>query len=1464
MNYGCAPARLSCLLSSAIALLLGLTQGASAQNADRVKILFLGDHGHHNPAARFAQLQPALKERGLDLTYTDKMSDLNPETLNAYDGLMIYSNETKISPEQEKALVDYVRAGHGFIPLHCASYCFLNSPRYISLVGGQFQKHKTGTFETRIVDPSHSIMAGFKPFKTWDETYVHTKIGPDIHLLQVRPENVEGGQGGDGQEPWTWVRTEGKGRVFYTAYGHDQRTFSNPGFVDLIERGTRWATRHDAASAFDHPRMAGPDPSAKPFEYVKAEGVPFYDPNSRVRNGGGVWNQMQKPLSPEESQKHMILPEGFETKLFASEPDIIKPITMAWDERGRLWVSESVDYPNRVTEPGKGSDRIKICEDTDGDGKADKFTIFAEGLNIPFSITFWNGGIIIHERKSTWFLKDTDGDGKADVKKELFTGWYPRGLDTHAGPSNLRYGLDNWIWGMVGYGSFGGTVGGKSMRFSQGFYRFKPDGSTLEFLRSTSNNTWGIGFSDEGIVFGSTANGCPSVYLPIPNRYYESVQGFSPQVLRMISDSYMFHSPNPKVRQVDFHGGYTAAAGHALYTARVYPKEYWNRTAFVAEPTGHIVGTFVLEREGSDFKSHNPFNLLGSMDEWTAPIMAEVGPDGLVWVIDWYAYIVQHNPTPVGYRTGPGAAYETPRRDHEHGRIYRITYSGGKPGKVLDLSKASPDELVQTLKNDNQFWRKHAQRLLVEKQDKGVIPALIQLVNDTSVDEIGLNVGAIHALWTLKGLGALEGENADALAAAYGALKHPSAGVRRNAVQVLPFSEKSLETILADHLLDDSDAQVRLMTLLAVADMPSGNAASNQAGPAIYAMLRRAENITDRWIPDAAVAAAAKHDAAFLNGALADSARHNAGKPTPPPPTAAKSAEPKAASNLLANPSFEEASGDRPAGWRPATYGGEGTFTLDPSVTHSGSHSVKITSTRGGDVGWSQEVAVKPNTRYRLSAWVKTKGLNAGQSMGALFNVHQLQQEGIPRALKGDNDWTQLTGEFATGSLNSITINLLFGGWGRARGEAWWDDVQLIELGPGGPISLSSASNEGGADAKLAQIVQLVTRHYAGRAPADSIVATLAALKGADPKLAESVLDGLVAGWPDKSDAAPSLSDADRTAIADLGKALPAEQRDRLLVLANRWGQGSLFAGQMEEILKTVKATIASDTASAGDRADAAKRLLRLSDDPASADAILAPVSPQSSGELAKGLILALADSRSDATAGEIIKKWNDFTPASRAAAANVLMRRVPWTLALLHGIQEKKLARNDLSTSDWQLLKAHREREIAGLARRLDTVQTDPNRQKVLDAMLPALQQKGDVAAGQKVFTTLCAQCHTFNGQGGKVGPELSGIAARDPKEILADIVDPNRSVEANYRMWTIETKDGDSYSGRLDTETQTTVEMLDATGERHVIARKDIQSMNASTLSVMPVGLIDPLKPADVASLMEFLKTGHAEKTP
>src|SRR5438105_3150584 len=491
---------------------------------------------------------------------------------------------------------------------------------------------------------------------------------------------------------------------------------------------------------------------------------------------------MQKPLDPAESMKHMVTPVDFEVQLFAAEPDLGgKPIAMNWDERGRLWVAVTVDYPNDKQPEGEGHDKIVICEDTKGTGRADKFTVFADKLSLPTSLTFYRGGVIVHQPPETLFLKDNDGDDVADERRVLFTGWSTE--DTHAGPSNLHYGLDNWIYGIVGYAGFNGVVGGERHRFSQGFYRFRPDGSKMEFLRNTNNNSWGVGFSEEGILFGSTANGNPSVHLPIPNRYYEAVRGWSSRVLHGIAGNAPIEPITDKVRQVDYHGHFTAGAGHALYTARTYPREYWNRTAFVAEPTGHLLATFLIQPDGASFRSRNAWNLLASDDEWSAPIVGEVGPDGNVWVIDWYNYIVQHNPTPPGWRTGKGAAYETELRDKKHGRIYRIVAKGAKPAEALSLKNASREKLVAALKNDNMFWRLQAQRLLIERGERDVVPALTGMVRDQIIDEVGLNAPAMHALWALQGLGVLDGSDATALAAAVAALKHPSAGVRRNAAQ---------------------------------------------------------------------------------------------------------------------------------------------------------------------------------------------------------------------------------------------------------------------------------------------------------------------------------------------------------------------------------------------------------------------------------------------------------------------------------------------------------------------------------------------------------------------------------------------------------------------------------------------------------------------------------------------------------
>lgn len=305
------------------------------------------------------------------------------------------------------------------------------------------------------------------------------------------------------------------------------------------------------------------------FEYMEAPGLlPNYTPNAQWGTQGEPITTMQKPLSPEESMPHLVTFPEFDISMFAAEPDIYKPLWLAFDQRGRAWISETIDYPNELKSLGEGRDRLKILEDTNGDGKADKFTVFADNLSIPTGFIFADGGVIVTHSGRTELFKDTDGDDRADESKVLFEGWSMR--DTHATVSHLRYGFDNWIWGTVGYSGFEGTVGGEEIRFGQGIFRFKPDGSKLEFVRSSNNNTWGLGLTEDNIIIGSTANGNASMYMPIPNRYYEAVNGWSAARLESIASTQRMYPITNKVRQVDWHDRYTAGCGSAIYTARSF------------------------------------------------------------------------------------------------------------------------------------------------------------------------------------------------------------------------------------------------------------------------------------------------------------------------------------------------------------------------------------------------------------------------------------------------------------------------------------------------------------------------------------------------------------------------------------------------------------------------------------------------------------------------------------------------------------------------------------------------------------------------------------------------------------------------------------------------------------------------------------------------------------------------------
>jgi putative membrane-bound dehydrogenase-like protein len=823
---------------------IGASTFEFADTPRRLEILFLGHqtNTHHNSEKLADIFTREYFKQGINITFTHQPDQLNDDNLSKYDGLIVYANHDSISPSQEKALLNFVKSGKGFIPLHCASWCFRNSAEVVEMIGGQFKSHKYDSFPAVITQADHPVMKGISSFVTKDETYVHDKISKEIQVLSERVE-------GNHREPYTWVRQYERGRVFYTAYGHDENTFNNQAFLDLVKNGIFWAVGEKAMANLKAYRLADPNYFDGP--------VPNYerrDPPPKV----------QQSLSPAESMSLIQVPVDFELQLFAAEPDVVNPIYMNWDERGRLWVIETVDYPNEIKDDDIGDDRIKILEDTDGDGKADKITIFADKLNIPTSFVFSNGGIIVSHAPSFLFLKDTDGDDKADVRQLMLTGWGKR--DTHAQASNLRYGLDNKIWGVVGYsGYYNGKKGKDSLAFGNGAYRFNTDGQQLEFLGATSNNTWGLGFSEEFDVFISTANNTHSAFLGIPKRYFDKAK-INETSIEKIDAHYIMHVATKNLRQVDVHGGFTAAAGHSLYTARTFPKEYWNRIAFVTEPTGRIIHRTVLQQSGSGFKEDGDgWNMLVSADEWAGPVQADVGPDGAVWVTDWYDFIIQHNPTPtltssgINAENGQGNAYINPLRDHERGRIYRIAYRKNDQKNKLKLDKDDLDGLVNALSNDNMFWRTHAQRLIVEKKDLSVLPALYKVVQNDQVDEIGINAPAIHALWTMHGLKALNGTNQEALAVAVKALNHPAGGVRRCALQVLPKTVATFQAMQKAGLFQDKDLRVRLEAVQATTEMRP----SAQIGNVLLQMAEKDENINDTWLRQALIIASKLNQETF-------------------------------------------------------------------------------------------------------------------------------------------------------------------------------------------------------------------------------------------------------------------------------------------------------------------------------------------------------------------------------------------------------------------------------------------------------------------------------------------------------------------------------------------------------------------------------------------------------------------------
>ncbi|HEV3007328.1 MAG TPA: PVC-type heme-binding CxxCH protein, partial [Pirellulales bacterium] len=437
----------------------------------------------------------------------------------------------------------------------------------------------------------------------------------------------------------------------------------------------------------------------------------------------------QKPpgpaLSPQEAIAKMRVPEGFSVELVASEPEIVNPVAMTFDERGRIWITESLDYPRR--EPGPGQDRIKVLEDTDGDGTADTFHVFAEGLNIPSGIAVGAGGVWVANAPDILFLQDTDGDGKADRQEVLVTGFGRD--DTHELPNSLTWGPDGWLYGLNGV--FNRSVvehRGKTFDFTCALFRIHPRTRDFELFAEGTSNPWGVAFDTEGSAFVSACV-IDHLWHLAETGYYHRQGGPYPPFTWEI-DSIVKHSHQQ-----------AAYCGIHFFDSDAYPPQFREKL-YMGNIHGNCINSDTLVRNGSTYFATSNDDFLSANDAWFMPVVQKTGPDGCLYILDWYDR----------YHCYQDANRDPHGIDRLKGRLYRVRYGQSPRAAPFDLARETDDQLIERLASPNVFDRDLAQRLLWERNDSTTRARLQALV----LGDGHPRKARMHALWALIGCGPLD------------------------------------------------------------------------------------------------------------------------------------------------------------------------------------------------------------------------------------------------------------------------------------------------------------------------------------------------------------------------------------------------------------------------------------------------------------------------------------------------------------------------------------------------------------------------------------------------------------------------------------------------------------------------------------------------------------------------------------
>lgn len=549
----------------------------------------------------------------------------------------------------------------------------------------------------------------------------------------------------------------------------------------------------------------------------------------------------EQPLSPAEAARTMELPEDFRATLFAGEPDVVQPVSFCLDHRGRLWVAEALNYPERGAEP---KDRILIFEDTDGDGKADKRTVFYDKLGYVTGLEVGFGGAWVMSPPHFYFIPDRDGDDRPDAEPQILLDGFGIKESRHNLANGFTWGPDGWLY--AGHGRTSpsdvgkpGTPADQRIHFDGGVYRYHPTRHVFEAFADGTTNPWGVDFDDYGEPFVSNCVN-PHLFHIIRGAHYEPWRNrpsslYAYERIRTIADHLHWGDGKASQNIVGWipteitGGGGHAHVGMMIYLGDNWPDRYRN-SAFMFNVHGRRVNHDQLTRKGSGYTASHQPDFMQSQDPWFMGITLRYGPDGGVFMSDWSD-------------TGECHSYINTRR--ETGRLFKVTYQ--EPGKApqpmsaVDVAALPDTELVKLHLHKNDWWVRHARLALSERAASGrdlsaarkELHAL--LINHPDVTR------KLRALWTLHATGGLEEARLQEL------LSHPDEHLRAWAIRLLAEPDTVSETTrrqFAAMAANDASPLVRLHLASALQRLPLPD-----RWPVAEALASHAEDAGDANLP---------------------------------------------------------------------------------------------------------------------------------------------------------------------------------------------------------------------------------------------------------------------------------------------------------------------------------------------------------------------------------------------------------------------------------------------------------------------------------------------------------------------------------------------------------------------------------------------------------------------------------------